>query len=88
MGDFRAKKSLGRERRVGMSVHFETNTSFCKTATRITFFTPYHIANTKVHCNFHEIWPTFRLRTANEFRDFELSCEKHIIALASTETGT
>ena len=28
------------------------------------------------------------LRTAHEFRDFELSCEKHIVALASTETGT
>ena len=28
------------------------------------------------------------MKTAHEFRDFELSCEKHIIALASAETGT
>ena len=27
-------------------------------------------------------------RTTHEFRDFELSCEKHIMALASTKTGT
>ena len=28
------------------------------------------------------------MRTTHEFRDFELSCEKHIMALASTKTGT
>ena len=28
------------------------------------------------------------MRTTHEFRDFELSCEKHIMALASTNTGT
>ena len=53
------------------------------------FFTRYLYCRYKAPLQFSWFLADIKvLKTAHEFHDFEPSCEKHIIALASAETGT